>query len=85
MGGDSQFAFCQRLGVLPQTWNTYEAGRIPSAPVLDKLWTLYGVTSDYFRHGTFRGMPQDLVERLQSTETPERRKNKKRANDENAA
>lgn len=81
----SQFEFCQRLDVLPQTWNTYEQGRMPSDETLDKLYRLHGITSDYLRHGTFRGMPLDIVERLQSTEVPPRRKNIKRTTGGSAA
>lgn len=81
----SQFEFCQRLEVLPQTWNSYEQGRMPSDEVLDKLYRLHGITSDYLRHGTFRGMPLDIVELLQNTEAPPRRKNGKRATGGTAA
>lgn len=81
----TQFEFCQRLGVLPQTWNTYEQGRMPSDEALDKLYKLHGITSDYLRHGTFRGMPLDIVERLQSIEPPPRRKNSRRTTGGSAA
>jgi len=59
-GWESGFT-AQLVGVLPQSWSNYEAGKAyPSFATIAKLWQLTGATSDFILFGNPAGMPHGL-------------------------